>query len=70
LKDKPKPQQQFKAADDNKIPWAIVIGEDELAQGKVKIKRMGLPEGDPEKEGVLVDLTNLVTEMQQRLSLS
>ena len=35
-------QAQFKAAEANSVPFAIFIGEDELAQGKVKIKEMGL----------------------------
>lgn len=45
----------------------MVIGEDELAQGKVKIKEMGLREGHPEKEGVLVDLDDIVPEIRKRL---
>lgn len=44
-----------------------MIGEDEVAQGKVKIKEMGLEQGHPEKDGVLVDLANIVPEMQERL---
>jgi histidyl-tRNA synthetase len=46
---------------------AVVIGEDEVAQGKVKIKEMGLREGHPEKDGVLVNLADLVPEIRQRL---
>lgn len=38
-----------------------------MAQGKVKIKEMGLREGHPEKEGVLVDLKELVPEIRKRL---
>lgn len=38
-----------------------------MAQGKVKIKEMGLREGHPEKEGVLVALTDLVPEIRKRL---
>lgn len=38
-----------------------------MAQGKVKIKEMGLREGHPEKEGVLVDLANVVPEIKSRL---
>lgn len=45
----------------------MVLGEDELAQGKVKIKEMGLNDGHPEKEGVLVDLDNVAAEIKQRL---
>jgi histidyl-tRNA synthetase len=50
------------------VPFAVVLGEDEVAQGKVKIKEMGLREGHPEKEGVLVDLTDLVRETKDRLA--
>ncbi|KAK8021578.1 histidyl-tRNA synthetase [Apiospora arundinis] len=66
-KKKPKLQNQFKAAEGNGVPFAIVLGDDELAQGKVKIKEMGLRDGHPEKEGVLVDLANVAEEVKQRL---
>jgi histidyl-tRNA synthetase len=39
-----------------------------MAAGKVKIKEMGLRDGHPEKEGVLVDLKDLVTEVRTRIS--
>ena len=45
----------------------MILGEDEQAQGKVKIKEMGLPEGHPEKDGVMVDLKELVPEVQVRI---
>ncbi|PMD51687.1 histidyl-tRNA synthetase [Hyaloscypha bicolor E] len=66
-KVKPKLPNQFKAAEVNGVPMAVVIGEDEVAQGKVKIKEMGLREGHPEKDGVLVNLADLVPEIRQRL---
>ena len=34
----------------------------------VKIKEMGLPEGHPEKDGVLVKLQDLIPEIKKRLS--
>jgi histidyl-tRNA synthetase len=49
------------------VPFAIILGEDELAQGKVKIKEMGLPDGHPEKDGVLIDLSTVAQEVKQRL---
>lgn len=64
---KPKLPNQFKAADVNGVPFAIILGEDELAQGKVKIKEMGLRDDHPEKEGVLVNLSEIAKEMKQRL---
>jgi histidyl-tRNA synthetase len=66
-KVKPKLPNQFKAAEVNGVPFAIVLGEDELAQGKVKIKEMGLRDGHPEKEGVLVNLGDIVEEVRYRL---
>lgn len=65
---KPKLPAQFKSADAGGVPFAVILGEDEQAQGKVKIKEMGLPEGHPEKDGVMVDLKDLVSEVRTRLS--
>lgn len=66
-KQKPKLPAQFKSAEQNGIPFAVILGEDEQAQGKVKIKEMGLPEGHPEKDGILVDSSDLVAEVRARL---
>ncbi|KAK4173583.1 putative mitochondrial histidyl-tRNA synthetase precursor [Triangularia setosa] len=66
-KVKPKLQNQFKAAEANGVPFALILGEDELAQGKIKIKEMGLPEDHPLKEGELIDLKNLAKEVQVRI---
>jgi histidyl-tRNA synthetase len=35
----------------------------------VKIKEMGLPEGHPEKDGVLVEMKDLTAEVKRRLAL-
>lgn len=67
-KIKPKLPQQFKAAEQGGVPFAVILGEDELAAGKVRIKEMGLEEGHPEKEGVLVDFTALTDEVKARLA--
>ena len=66
-KQKPKLPAQFNAAEKSGIPFAVILGEDEQAQGKVKIKELGLAEGHPEKDGILVDLASLVEELQKRL---
>ncbi|KAJ5138427.1 Histidine-tRNA ligase/ATP phosphoribosyltransferase regulatory subunit [Penicillium bovifimosum] len=65
---KPKLPQQFKAAEQGDVPFAIILGEEELAAGKCRIKEMGLPEGHAEKEGVEVEIASLVTELQARLA--
>lgn len=66
-KNKPKLQNQFKAAENNGVPFAVILGEEELANGQVKLKQMGLDDGHPEKEGILVAIPNLVSEVHRRL---
>lgn len=66
-KVKPKLPAQFKAAEANGVPFAIILGDDELAEGKCKIKEMGLPEGHPEKDGVLIDMATLESEVRERI---
>ncbi|KAF4967769.1 hypothetical protein FSARC_4743 [Fusarium sarcochroum] len=66
-KVKPKLPAQFKAAEANGVPFAIFLGEDEVASGKVKIKEMGLQEGHPEKEGILVSQSEMAKEIKTRL---
>ncbi|KAI0187261.1 hypothetical protein F4808DRAFT_446535 [Astrocystis sublimbata] len=68
LKVKPKLQQQFRAAETGGIPLAVIVGEDELRAGKVKVKVMGLPDGHPEKDGKLVDRTELADECKRLLA--
>lgn len=64
-KVKPKLPPQFKAAVD--VPIAVILGEEELAGGKVRVKALGLPDGHPEKEGVLVEKGALVTKVRELL---
>ncbi|KAI9727701.1 MAG: Cytoplasmic and mitochondrial histidine tRNA synthetase [Chrysothrix sp. TS-e1954] len=66
-KVKPKLPAQFKSAEQGNVPFAIILGEDELKAGKVKIKEMGLPDGHPEKDGVPVEKDNIVEEITKRL---
>lgn len=68
-KKKPKPQNQFKSAENAGAPLAIILGEDEQAKGEVRLKEMGLPEGHPEKEGVLIQITNLASEVVRRINM-
>lgn len=60
---------QFKAAESASVPLAVILGEDEQKAGKVKVKEMGLPEGHPEKDGVLVEIVDLTTEVRKRLAM-
>ena len=45
----------------------MILGDDEEKAGKVKIKELGLPEGHPEKDGVMVNKADLVREVRSRL---
>lgn len=65
---KPKLPQQFKQAESAAVPLAVILGEEELKAGQVKIKVMGITdENNPEKDGVLVDRVNMVAEIRKRL---
>ncbi|KKF95745.1 Histidine--tRNA ligase mitochondrial [Ceratocystis platani] len=78
-KTKPRLPNQFKAAESNGVPFACILGEDEMAKGQVnprltnylfvffRVKEMGLRDGHPEKEGVLVSLANLAQEVKARI---
>lgn len=69
-KVKPKLQQQFKAAEDNGVPFGVIFGEDEFAKNQVKIKELGLhlPKDHPDKDGVVVEISNLVDELKRRIA--
>ena len=67
-KVKPKLPAQFKAAETGGVPFAVILGEDEWNNGKVKVKEMGLRDGHPEKEGVEVALDDLVADIKMKLS--
>lgn len=68
-KKKPKPQVQFKAAETAGAPLCVILGEDEQMKGEVRVKEMGLPDGHPEKEGVLVKIDNLAEEVVRRVEM-
>ncbi|KAL3473142.1 hypothetical protein BJX99DRAFT_249190 [Aspergillus californicus] len=65
---KPKLPQQFKLADAAGVPLAVILGEDELAAGKVKLKELGLPADHPEKDGYLVSRDDLADEIRKKLN--
>lgn len=67
-KVKPKLPAQFKAAETGGVPFAVILGEDEWNNGKVKVKEMGLRDGHPEKEGLEVALDDLVVDIKTKLS--
>lgn len=67
-KEKPKLPAQFKAAETNDVPFAVILGEDEQARGQVRVKELGLEAGHAEKDGVLVASNDLVAEVRSRLA--
>lgn len=67
-KEKPKLPAQFKKAEQAGAPIGIILGQDEMKEGKAKIKIMGLPDSDPRKEGVLIDQKDLVIEVRKALA--
>ncbi|KAA8648636.1 hypothetical protein EYZ11_001578 [Aspergillus tanneri] len=64
---KPRLEKQFKMAENGGVPLAVILGEDEVAANKVKLKVLGLPEGHAEKDGRLISQDDLVTEVNKLL---
>ncbi|CAG8557058.1 3388_t:CDS:10 [Ambispora gerdemannii] len=65
-KAKPKLQAQFSVCDRDQIPFAVIIGKDELSRGEIKIKDMRSKE-QGEGGGVLVKRTEMISELKKRL---
>jgi histidyl-tRNA synthetase len=59
--DNPKPQKQLSYALDNGIPFMVWIGEDEVKQGAVKLKKMET------KEELMVKRTEMVAKLKEWL---
>jgi len=71
-KVKPKLPQQFKAAEDRDVPLGIILGQDELAAGQVRLKQLGQggqgeASGDEDNRGKLVSLDDLAEEVKKLL---
>ncbi|CAK7207498.1 Cytoplasmic and mitochondrial histidine tRNA synthetase [Sporothrix eucalyptigena] len=66
-KTKPRLPQQFKAAED--VPLGVILGEDELANGQVRLKVLGsgTGEADEKDRGQLVAEDDLVAEIKKLL---
>jgi histidyl-tRNA synthetase len=61
-KVKPRLPQQFKVAETEGVPLAVILGQDELLAGQVRLKRLG--SGDNENKGQLVSREDLVKEVK------
>jgi histidyl-tRNA synthetase len=66
-KVKAKLPQQFKAAKD--VPLAVILGQDELADGLVRLKILGASddETDEKDRGQLIPKDSLVSEVKRLL---
>ncbi|ODQ72769.1 hypothetical protein LIPSTDRAFT_72400 [Lipomyces starkeyi NRRL Y-11557] len=64
-KSKPKPRQQFDAADKIGAPLAVILGQEEYAHGMVKVKELGL--GENSDEGRDVEIENLTDHISRLL---
>lgn len=60
-------QAQFKAAEGEGVPFAVILGEAEVRAGVVRLKEMGLPAGHAEKDGVVVGRGDVVGEVRRRV---
>ncbi|ORX68834.1 histidyl-tRNA synthetase [Linderina pennispora] len=67
-KVKPRLQSQYNTCDQEVIPWAVLIGSDEVASGNVKIKNMAV-KVEGEEGGVTVKRSDMISELKQRLGL-
>lgn len=67
FKVKPKLQKQFELCDKDQIPLCVIIGEDELAKGEVKIKDMRSK--DPAQAGgATVKRTEMIQYIKEYLA--
>lgn len=65
-KSKANPRKQFEAAEKAGAHIAVILGKEEYAEGKVRVKRLGPEFADD--DGELVDLANFVSVVKEKLS--
>ncbi|KAI9215777.1 anticodon-binding protein, partial [Blastocladiella britannica] len=68
FKRKPKLQAQFNQCDKDQIPFAVILGPEELKQGQVKIKDMRAKSEGEDAAGVMVSRESMIDEIQKRLA--
>lgn len=67
FKNKPKLPAQWAACEKDHIPFAVIIGKDELERGEIKIKDMRSKD-ESQGGGVTIARANMVDELKKRLS--
>lgn len=66
-KVKPRTQSQWDACDRDMIPFAVIVGDDEIQKGLVKIKDMRAKD-DSQRGGLEYPRAEMITELQRRLA--
>lgn len=66
-KVKPRLQTQYKTCDSEVIPWAVLVGQNEISEGTVKIKSMAEKTEGVESGGVTAGRAEMVAELQKRI---
>lgn len=67
FKNKPKLDKQWNACEKDHIPFAVIIGRDELEKGEIRIKDMRSKDA-AQGGGVTVRYADMVQELRSRLS--
>ncbi|KAG2226122.1 hypothetical protein INT45_011739 [Circinella minor] len=67
FKNKPKLDKQWSACEKEHIPFAVIIGRDELDKGEIRVKDMRSKD-ESQKGGVTVQRSNMVQELKDRLT--
>ncbi|KAI9311820.1 histidyl-tRNA synthetase [Dichotomocladium elegans] len=67
FKAKPKLDKQWAACEKDMIPFAVIIGKDELERGEIKIKDMRSKD-ESQGGGVVVQRSNMVEELKKRIA--
>ncbi|KAG0235977.1 histidyl-tRNA synthetase [Mortierella sp. GBAus27b] len=67
FKLKPRTQNQWDACDRDMIPFAVIVGDDEIQKGLVKIKDMRAKD-ESQKGGLEYPRSEMITELKKRLT--
>ncbi|KAJ2800409.1 Cytoplasmic and mitochondrial histidine tRNA synthetase, partial [Coemansia helicoidea] len=65
-KTNPRLATQYSACDADVIPWAVIIGKDELEKGVVLLKNMAEKDAS-QGNGAVIQRSEMVAELKKRL---
>ncbi|KAL7318600.1 Cytoplasmic and mitochondrial histidine tRNA synthetase [Mucor circinelloides] len=66
LKNKPKLEKQWLACEKEQIPFAVIVGKDEIESGKVRIKDMRSKNSD-QGGGLVLDRKDMISELKKKV---